>query len=145
MNNNIKLSLAGLLIFATGYGTALYTRPTKEVIKTQVVTQTNDVIHDHIHTVVVTVTKPDGTKTTTSTTDNGTVIDNKSNTIASNSTTITNSKPQWKVAGLAGLDIHNLASPVYGAQVEKRLLGPISVGIWGLTNATAGISASLEF
>jgi len=141
MNNNVKLGIAGLVIFAVGYGTALLTRPAKVITKTQTITQTHDIIHDHIHTVVV--TKPDGTKTTT--TDDNSVINDNSSTKDSSSTITTYSKPQWKVGALAGLSVNSLSKPIYGAQVEKRLLGPISIGAFGLSNSTGGVSLSLEF
>jgi hypothetical protein len=130
-----------LLLVVLGYGLGRYLQPAKVVTKTQIVTQT--VVHDHIHTVTITVTKPDGTKTTTTTTDNNSVSDK--DTQSNSSTVTTYSKPDWKVSGLAGLQLTNLHSPVYGAEIDKRLLGPIFVGVWGLTNSTAGVSVGLEF
>lgn len=127
------LIIGAILLVLLGYGAGRYLQPAKVVTKTEVV------VHDHIHTVTITISKPDGTKTTTTTTDNNSVIDDKTSTV------ITNSKPQWKVAGLAGLNISNLSSPIYGAQIERRIIGPISVGVWGLTNSSGGISLSLEF
>jgi hypothetical protein len=35
--------------------------------------------------------------------------------------------------------------PVYGASITKQLLGPVSVGLFGLTNGTMGVSIGLNF
>jgi hypothetical protein len=130
-----------IILVVAAFGAGRYLTPTKVVTKTQVVTQTNDIIHDHIHTVVV--TNPNGTTTTT--TDNNSVIDDKTDTDSNSSTVTTYSKPQWKVSGMAGLSVNSLSTPIYGAQVERRILGPISAGIWGLSNSTGGVALSLEF
>lgn len=55
--------------------------------------------------------------------------------------------PAWRVSALAGVDL-GLAEPpvlVYGGQVERRLVGPLSVGAWGMSNGAAGASVSLQF
>lgn len=52
--------------------------------------------------------------------------------------------PAWRVGALVGLDIHAL-QPTYGAHVERRLVGPLSLGGFALTSGVAGLSLSLEF
>lgn len=133
--------IGGLILFAAGLGTGLYVKPAKVVTKTNTVT--NDVIHDHIITVTHTVTLPNGQKDTTTTTTNNTVINDKSST--NSSTVIVYNKPQWKVNALAGLSASNLGTPIYGAQVERRILGPIFAGAWGTSDQRAGISLGIEF
>ena len=133
MQNVLKIAVIAVLLIAIGYGFGRYVTPAKIVTKTLTVTQ------EHIHTVTVIVTKPDGTKTQTTTQDNNSVISSATSTV------ITNDKPQWKVAAMTGLNIHSLSVPVYGGQVERRIIGPISAGIWGLNNGTGGVQLSLEF
>jgi predicted Zn-dependent protease len=127
----IVLSL--VLVLLVGYAFGRYVVPGKETIKVQTVTV------EHTHTVTITVHDKDGSSTTTTTTDTG------STTAANSSTVITNNKPLWKVSGLGGLNVHSLSTPIYGGEVEHRLVGPISVGVWGLSNSTGGVSLSLEF
>ena len=134
--------IGAILLLAIGYGAGRYVQPAKVVTKTQTVT--NDVIHDHIHTVIHTVTQPNGT------TDSTTVVDNnsteESNTKSSSSTVTTYNKPQWKAQVLAGLPLNGQPlAPIYGAGVERRIIGPISAGVWGNNNREAGLSVSLEF
>lgn len=131
--------VVGLLLI--GYSIGRYIQPTKVVTKVQTVTQT--VVQDHIHTVTVTVAKPDGSKVTTITQDNNSVVSKDTDT---NSSTVTvYNKPQWKISGMAGANYNSLSTPIYGGQVERRVLGPVFIGIWGFNNKSAGLSAGLEF
>lgn len=62
-------------------------------------------------------------------------------------------RPDWRVTPLVGLDVPRaIANPiaaqsaiVFGGQVERRILGPISAGAWGLSNGNAGVAVSVEF
>lgn len=125
-------AVIGLVVVAIalliGYGVGRYLQPARVVTKTQVVTV------EHTHT--VTITEPNGT--TTVTTDTGIVTKEK------DETTITDIKPQWRVSGLAAVS-PNTIGMVYGGQVERRILGPIYVGAFGLTNSTFGINLGIEF
>lgn len=137
--------IGGFLLFAAGLGTGYYVMPSKIVTKTNTVTQTQDVIHYKVNTVTVTKELPTGEKDTTTTTTNNTVVNDKTTTDTKSSTVTTYAKPQWKVSAMAGLGSNNLALPIYGAEVQKRLLGPIFVGAWGNSNKEGGISLGLEF
>jgi hypothetical protein len=64
----------------------------------------------------------------------------------------TAAKPQWRVGVLAGLDVPSvvrggLAKPPWavGGVVERRVLGPFSLGLWGLSSGTAGLAATVEW
>lgn len=47
---------------------------------------------------------------------------------------------------LAGFDgAHFKSVPIYGVSISKEVLGPITVGAWGLTNGTLGLSAGVNF
>jgi hypothetical protein len=67
---------------------------------------------------------------------------------------------QWKVSLLVGANFGNLnaatlATPfpqallgkpwVVGAHVERRIIGPFFMGLWGTTNKDAGVSLGFEF
>lgn len=61
--------------------------------------------------------------------------------------------PQWRVSPLIGVNVRDLrvvqglsTGPlVYGAEVERRILGPFSAGAWLLSSGQGGIKASIEF
>lgn len=53
-------------------------------------------------------------------------------------------RPDWRIGPMVGFDVRS-RSISYGATVERRILGPVSVGAWGLSNGTAGLVLTLEF
>jgi hypothetical protein len=59
-------------------------------------------------------------------------------------------RPSWRVAVLAGASLRApllpLAGPlVLGAEVDYRLAGPLSAGLWASTSGAAGLSLAVEF
>ena len=58
-------------------------------------------------------------------------------------------KPQWRAGPMVGYDLGRWSQPglalSYGAMVERRVLGPVSIGVWGLSSAVAGVTATIEF
>lgn len=64
--------------------------------------------------------------------------------------TVTAYRPEWRLNLLAGASLQTptlpLAGPlVVGVEVSRRVLGPVWVGVWGLTAGTAGVSVGVEF
>ena len=64
----------------------------------------------------------------------------------------TESRPNWSVSVLAGVQdggkrlVDALPAPaVVGVVVERRILGPVSIGAWATTARAAGISARIDF
>ena len=76
-------------------------------------------------------------------------VDRKADTRAETSK-VTASRPDWRVGVLAGAawtpPALTIAGPlVLGVQVERRIIGPFSLGAWGSTVGAAGLSVSGEF
>lgn len=46
---------------------------------------------------------------------------------------------------LVGTSTSNFGQPMYGLSVNKEVLGPITVGAYGLNNGTFGVSLGLNF
>jgi len=107
-----------------------FTTPKTEQV--EVVKETKDII-----TVVKEITRPDGTKETV------TEIKDKSKVNSNSTTTIKADQRLWKATAMvgAGTDL----KPFYGGAIERKVLPNIGVGVWGMTNSTAGISVSIEF
>ncbi len=91
--------------------------------------------------------KPDGTvQTTIDTTiqavtkndDKETQTDKVDQTVTAAKTSTVN------ISLLAGYHYGD-TSPLYGASVSKELLGPITIGLFGLTNGTVGASVGVNF
>lgn len=56
---------------------------------------------------------------------------------------VTPKLPDWRVSALVGTGLPLV--PIYGAHVERRILGPISLGAWGLSSGVVGLSVGVEF
>lgn len=161
MNNRVKLIL-GVVALAVSFAFGRFLAPTKIVEKT--VTQTTEDSHKekdvnkdvkkNKKTKTVIVKNKDGSKTITKTTEENTDMKDKSKIIAdSNKTTKTEtekettfSKSDITISGLAAFDIKRLSpTPVYGGAISKKVLGPISVGGFGLMNGLGGLSLGVSF
>lgn len=107
------------------------------------------------------VTTPDGTVTehehettgehenTDTTTKTDTVADHASETVTEHTKTVT-LRPKWRVSLLAGASLKDpllpIAGPlVLGAEVDYRIAGGLSAGLWLNTVGAAGLSLAWEF
>lgn len=161
MTTKIKL-IAGVITLAIAFAAGRYTAPEhikiqeviKEVEKKKVDTETKTDRDRHKKTTIVTVKRPDGSEDTT------TVItdDTKTDRDTSSATTIDKTKDSsyTKEVSRSSLTLSLLAggkvsfsgqpvSPVYGACLTKPVLGPITIGIWGLDSGVVGAAVGLTF
>jgi hypothetical protein len=57
--------------------------------------------------------------------------------------------PDWRVSALVGADLGIVDGDpphlAFGAEVDRRILGPVSVGVWGLSTGAVGGAVSIEF
>jgi hypothetical protein len=125
------------------------------------------------HTVVVVVKKKDGSTITTETKDTHAddqkheveikYVDRVVNRVVEKEVTVTKTidriLPQWSVTAKVGTTFNqlkpSLAPPYFqpllvGVDVDRRILGPIWFGMWGLTDLklnaiSAGVAVKLEF
>lgn len=145
MISNWKYYLGGLLLVASvAYASGRYLQPPKVVTKTETVVKEVQVIQHDTTTKTHEEVKPDGTKTIDTVVEDKDKEENKSSADSKASTVVDTTKPQWKVGALGAYDFSTL-KPIYGVQVDRRILGPIFVGAFGLNNRTVGLSVSLEF
>jgi hypothetical protein len=61
--------------------------------------------------------------------------------------TVERSAPSWRVTAVAGVELRSILAPhiVYGGEISRRILGPVSVGAFGLSSGVGGIALSVEF
>lgn len=135
----IIASLALLTVFAIGR----FSSPTK--IKTEIKTvEVEKIVTVVEHKTITIREKPDGTKETVIVSDTNT--DSKSNSKGTDTTKeVTGSKDKLTISGLIGMNYTAIGAPIYGLSVSKNLLGPIRVGLFGMTDKVAGISLGLDF
>lgn len=100
------------------------------------------------------VTRPDGSvEETTTVVEETNRKSSKSETSESGksdteTTEITRGSSKVSVLALGGVKLSGDVSnqvPVYGLSVSKPILGPITVGVWGLSNSIIGASIGLTF
>jgi hypothetical protein len=109
-------------------------------------TRSDTVVQDHenVHKVEVITKKPDGDVVETVTTDS---IDNKQLTQTVDTKKTVDKTSKINISVLAGTDITkgiNL-TPVYGFQASKEFIGPVTVGVFGLTSGVVGVSIGIDF
>lgn len=111
----------------------------REVVKTQVVE--HEVVKWHTVRSSHEVTNPDGTKTTDETTvTDGTETDKVVRTIIDQKAS---EQPQWLVAAAIGLNTENVK--FYALSVDRKILGPISIGAFASTNKEVGARVGISF
>ncbi len=133
---NKTIAILVLITGLVGYAGGRYLQPPqiKEVVKTV------EIVKHDTTTIIKERKNPDG-----STEKDTTIVNHDTDISSSKDSKVTEIlKPQWKVQAQYGYNFSDLR-PVYGAGVEHRFIGPISLGAWGNTNHTAGLSASIEF
>jgi len=108
---------------------------TKPEIRTEI--QEKEVIRTDIRTVTRTVERPDGSKETVVET-----VD-KTKSVASKQAVVEVSKPNWS-AGVAVESDYKL-QPVYEVELNRRVFGPIYIGVSANTDAEFGIRLNVEF
>jgi hypothetical protein len=136
-----------IVAFVVGLSLGMFGRPTKVITKTETVYKDRIVEKVIEHQVIVTkeIKKPDGTDeidTVTKTDDQ----DDKKSDLTGNSNTSkeVDYGSGIQIGGMAGTNLSN-GQQVYGGYANKRLIGPITVGGFGLSNGTAGLTLGVEF
>lgn len=135
----MELKTVGIIVIVVAILSAVTTRYYFPKVSMQTVEVEKEVVKNNIVTITKTIKGTDGTEeTTTTTTDKST-----SNSTASKSVTITASK-DWMISASAGTKFEGL-QPIYGLQVQRRILGPIYVGAMASTDKMIGLSVGFEF
>jgi len=137
-----------LVAFALGRYTAQ-----KPDVTTKETKSDTDVKHDDTvtttHTTTTTTKEPDGKEVVTQVTD--TKTENKETETNKETDTLQQTIIQQKnnkvtVSALGAVDFTHLSQPpAFGAAIEKQLLGPVKLGIFGLNNGVFGVSIGVEF
>ena len=140
---------------ATLLATGAYLVPTKVKIEKKTDSKvTNTEKKKKRKITIVENKKPDGevNKTTTITDDSDSKDNSKSVDTAisdkqsDTSKEVTHEGSKVSISALAGINPFNgPQAPVFGASLTKPVLGPITVGAWGLNNGTIGGSLGLTF
>lgn len=150
-----------ILVVLVSFAAGRFSTPVKIKTETKIVTVEKEVekkdeekkSHRHVDTRTTMVVKPDGTKETTVTTstdvNTGTAIkDSKtdsSQTLSDKSMEKVKDSGRTALSLLAGVDVKSPTGIVYGISASRTFLGPLSLGIFGMTNNTCGASVGIVF
>lgn len=138
-----------LMLLSFGCGRYSITGSSKTVETKAGDKKTSDDTQKNEHKVTREVTKPDGTKVVTVVDDTNVVKHDTADISSSSSLTkeTTRGGKTLTVSALAGTKVSfsSPLTPVYGGMISKEILGPISVGAWGLSNGVCGVSVGLGF
>ena len=151
--NTKTIIIVSIVALLTAFAFGRWSAPEKVKIQTiEVEKKTDDKkvnIDDHKVTTITETDKPDGTKVkTTIISDNrNTKITDKKTDDTTTTTTkeIDRSTSKVTISALAAMNVTKFGLPIYGASVTKSILGPITVGAFGLQNGTVGMSLGLSF
>lgn len=155
MTTKVKITIfiVSLLVSFAG-GRWLAPIKIKTEIKTiEVEKKTSDLNQDkdkHLKTTVTEITKSDGTKIKTSVTTDDTsthtdiIKTDDSERFTDKTKEVTRSSSRTNLYLFGGYDF-TPKSPVYGGMVSRDVLGPISIGVWGLSDLTFGASVGISF
>jgi hypothetical protein len=168
MTFNLKsiLGIAALVVASLAIGR--YTAPKKESVRIEERIVEKEVIkwkeskktdeQKNIETIVIETKFPDGTiKTETRTVDKGRIVIDQTKQgekISDRKTDLfirkdSGYESQWKASALISSshkDSNLLRSDLsYGASIERKVAGPFSVGAFGLTNQTYGLSVGISW
>lgn len=152
-----KLALAAVALL-TAYAVGRWSAPEKVVIKKEIVevekkaSQSDSDKEKRKDTETHIIEHPDGTKETIITThEEWEKHHHDSSTSDSSSSTkddkvVQSSSSKVTISVLGGANVNSLGSPViWGGALTKPVLGPVTVGAWGLSNGTVGASVGLTF
>jgi hypothetical protein len=133
-----------LLILMATFAAGRYSAQ-KPATNTTTNTVTHETEHQNQHEVIVTIKAPDGTTRTTETIDTNTQVQEAQDT-KTQQIVVPPKTNTLNVSVLVGNDFSKLSiQPLYGVSVSKQLLGPLTVGAFGLTNGVIGVSIGLNF
>ncbi len=75
-----------------------------------------------------------------------TVIDSKTDTKAKTVQPTPVKSTKTNISAIVANDFNNhLPKPIYGVSFNREFIGPITIGAFGLTNGTAGVSIGFNF
>lgn len=138
--NNKKYILFAIIIVIS-YATGRYMAPQK--IKTEIHTvEVEKEVTKVEHKIVKIKENKDGSKETIIVTDSSSNQRSKEkDSFASKEVTV---RDTLNISVLGGISFP-LSQPVIGISAQKNLIGPVTMGLWGLSNGTVGASLGLNF
>lgn len=134
--------LAVILLVVAAFATGRYTVKPVEVVKHETEETTKKEETD-THTEIVETKQPDGSTKKVTTIDRSSRTDYA--TKKETETKTTNKVQKTNISALVSVNIRERNALIYGISVTREILGPVTVGVFGLTNGTVGASIGINF
>jgi len=134
--------LAVILLVVAAFATGRYTVKPIEVVKHETEETTKKEETD-THTEIVETKQPDGSTKKVTTIDRSSRTDYA--TKKETETKTTNKVQKTNISALVSVNIKERNALIYGISVTREILGPVTVGVFGLTNGTVGASIGINF
>ena len=146
LSDKAKILLSALAL-ALAFATGRYTVQKPAIKETVHEVQAVDTrVDTNEHKKIIVDEKPGGEKITTITDDTATDEKQASHDDVSADITVTPPKINTlNISALAGVDPLNSFKPVYGTAVTKQILGPVTIGAFGMSNGVVGLSVGISF
>jgi hypothetical protein len=138
------LILIVVLSLLIGAGSSYYFSPTKVVTKFVTQVQIKDVIHTNVVTVTKTIKQPNGAVETDTTKTDLSITNDQSQTVAESDKSVTRKESDWK-ASVQFSSSSTLPEYLYGASIDRKLLGPIYIGAFGNASRVFGAEVGISF
>lgn len=133
-----------LVLMLLAYAGGRYLQPAEIQIQKEEIIKFKEIVKKDVIVIRKETKLPDGTVIVEETTTDKSTISSNKDIANKESTTVENVKSQWKVNALAGYDVRD-KDMVYGLEVQKRFIGPVSLGAFGTNKQQIGISIGIEF
>ncbi len=156
--------IVGVIALAVAFAFGRFTTPVKTVIDQKLVETNQELVKKlaeetkrrHTETVVKEVVRPDGTRETESKTTTDTQTDKKVDTektseidrVATTHKEVIQASSKVTISALYGVRLSGFSSSppvVYGGSIQRPLLGPVTLGLFGLSDLTFGASLGVAF
>jgi uncharacterized protein YqgV (UPF0045/DUF77 family) len=150
--------IAAAVALGLAFGLGYYVTPTKTTIKTEIKEVIKEVEKKHtdqqndVVTVEVETRYPDGTvKIERKIVDKGHIVIDDTRkkdqtTDTSTTTVVERGQASWNIAALTNVDLSDRKfGTKYGLHVQRRIIGPVQVGAFGMTDGTGGVSIGISF
>lgn len=135
----MDIKSVAIAIAITAVVSAAVTRYYFPKLQMQTVEVEKEVVKNNVVTVIKTVKEKDGTEETTTT-----IVDKTEKKQTDSKTVTVAAKNDWVISASVGTKFDDL-KPIYGAQVQRRILGPFYLGAMANTDKTIGLSIGFEF
>lgn len=146
MTINARNIIVAILLIATAFASGRYSVTQSHTKSIEINSEVNRDKNIHTQTTTVTTKSPDGAVKTVTSTDTTSTISTVKKEISKEVDQTAGKRSMLNVSLLAA---YNFQSPseklVYGLSVSKEVLGPITAGVFGLSNGTIGLSIGLNF